>query len=83
MTTYRTVTYSTCHAQPHDYQLTDSNHADYSGPQELLDASGHCSTGLLYNSDPMNMTTTIVDGTMTLTYWTCVALASIDSMLSC
>ena len=30
----------------------------------------------------MNMTTTIVDGTMTLTYWTCVALASMDSMLS-
>ena len=29
----------------------------------------------------MNMTTTIVDGTMTLTYWTCVALARIDSML--
>ena len=24
----------------------------------------------LYTRDPMNMTTTIVDGTMTLTYWT-------------
>ena len=66
MTTYRTVTYSTYHAQPHDYQLTNSNHADYSGPQELLWVNhtmldlrycnitplGVCITGplLLYNS---------------------------------